>query len=129
VVAAVLTDGTVTREQTSAARRQDPALQALAARVTLLPDPALEPLYPEHWAARVRIRTAAGAEHQLQYDDPFGTDARPASDAVIHDKFRRMAGSVLPADRVERLIETVEGLERLPSLQPLTNLLLPARQP
>jgi len=123
VVAAALTDGTVMREQTSAARRQDPALRALAGRVTLLSDPALESLYPEHWAARVRIRTTKGAEHQLQLDDPFGTDARPASDEEIQAKFRRMAGTVLPADRVEQLIDTVNRLETLSTIRPLTGLL------
>ncbi len=124
VVAAALHDGKVMREQCSAERRQDPSVRALAARVTLLTDPELAKIYPEHWGAKVAIRTRDGGEYRQRLDDPQGTDARPARDEDIVAKFRQMAGTVLSSERMDQLIDTVNRLETLPSIRPLTSLLV-----
>lgn len=125
VVAAALHDGKVHREQCSAERRRDPSVRALASRITVSTDPELTKAYPERWGTKVAIHTKDGREHRLTLDDPQGTDARPAKEEDLIAKFRQMAGTVLPPERVDHLVETVNQLERLPTMQPLTRLLTP----
>jgi 2-methylcitrate dehydratase PrpD len=51
-----------------------------------------------------------------------GTADNPLSRAEVEAKFRRLAGMVLPAERVERLAEILGRLATLPDLAPLVAL-------
>jgi 2-methylcitrate dehydratase PrpD len=96
----------------------------LAARVKLLPDAELERRYPEHWGAKVKVRTKDGREFEAARLDPRGTEAVPVSDADIASKFREMAITVLPVEQAEQVINVVGRLETLPSMAPLVRLLV-----
>jgi 2-methylcitrate dehydratase PrpD len=119
VVACGLIDGKVARQQVSAERRAAREVQQLAARVKLFGDAELESRYPEHWGAKVKIRTKDGREFEAARTDPRGTDAVPVTDAEIASKFRDMATTVLSAEQAEQIIEAVNHLETLPSVAAL----------
>ena len=124
-VAVGLLDGKVGRQQTSAERRAAQDVRELAARITLFGDAELERQYPEHWGAKLKVRTTDGREFQAARSDPRGTEAVPVTDEDIAAKFRELATTVLPATQVERIIKAVRKLETLPSLVPLVRLLMP----
>jgi 2-methylcitrate dehydratase PrpD len=125
IVAVGLLDGKVGRQQTSAERRAAGEVQELAGRVELFGDLELESRYPEHWGAKVKIRTRDGKLFEAMRSDPRGTEAVPVSDADIAAKFREMATTVLPHDQVDGIVETVQDLQTLPSLAPLIRLMMP----
>jgi hypothetical protein len=54
-----------------------------------------------------------------EQDDVRGSETMPFSDAIMEAKFRRLAGAVLPAERVKQIIKTVAQLESLTSIAPL----------
>jgi len=109
-VAAMLVRGRVELDDFSPAAIADPAVLALAARVTCLPDPAAD--YPRCFPGRLRLRLRDG--RVLEHDEPVnrGSFLRPLDDDAVRDKFRRTAGRVLPPPRVEALAAAVAALDR-----------------
>jgi hypothetical protein len=49
------------------------------------------------------------------------------TDGERHAKFRRLAGAVLPAQEVERIIREVESLEQAPDVRALVELMQAAQ--
>jgi 2-methylcitrate dehydratase PrpD len=99
-----------------------PAVTALAARVHLHVDPALEARFPIEAAARVCLETDAGrAEQTVRH--PLGDPANPMDRARLTAKFRRLAAGVMaPADQ-DRLLSAVEHLADLESVEPIRSCL------
>jgi 2-methylcitrate dehydratase PrpD len=73
----------------------DSELQAFAARVRVLPDAALDVLYPEAFPARLVVRAAA-QRHELQVNDSPGDPPQAFDDAQLLDKARRVLGPDAP---------------------------------
>lgn len=73
---------------------------------------------------RVEIRFKDGKLLQGEQEDALGSPDMPFPEGVLEDKFRRLAGAVLPRERVDRVMETVAHLEKLPSLSRLVPSLL-----
>ncbi len=69
----------------------DPALRALAARVTTRVDEACEAVYPQRFGSRVQLHLANGAVKEALTLDPHGTPADPCTDAELAAKFTRLA--------------------------------------
>jgi 2-methylcitrate dehydratase PrpD len=120
-----ITDRIVERAQTSNERFADPALQAIAAKVTLRGADDMEALYPAHWPSRVHIRLTDGRTFESERHDPRGTSFVPVTDADMVAKFEGMASQVLPAERVNQIVKVVDELETLDSIRELTALLVP----
>jgi 2-methylcitrate dehydratase PrpD len=85
-----------------------PPLVALAGRVRPVADPSLG--IPE---ARMRVQLRDGRVLDETVRAARGTPGHPVSRREVEEKFRRLAGVVLPAGQVGRLLET---LARLPAL-------------
>ncbi len=86
-VAAALLEGQVLPAQFADAKLADPAFMALAARIELIPDPALDKLYPKDFAAWV------AAEHNGKWErvdimNPTGSIHAPIDARGITEKFR-----------------------------------------
>lgn len=107
VVAAALTDGQVLPAQFSEQRMRDPALVTLAARLECEHDPALDQLYPAHFAGWV---AAEQDGHWLREDvlDPSGSTANPVDIAGIIEKFRGINPG-LPVDAIARTALAIEN--------------------
>lgn len=127
VAALALGRGRVTLADLDEAALADPALQALAARVTVTHDPALEMRYPAQWPHDVTVVLRDGRRLVGRSDDPPGGAARPLSPETVEAKFRSLAAPVLGADRAERLVESVRELDTVPDVRSLAPLLGPAR--
>ncbi|GAW47873.1 MULTISPECIES: MmgE/PrpD family protein [unclassified Nocardioides] len=123
VVAVAIFDGEVGRAQTSAERRIDPDVQALASRITLRADAELQKIFPEHWPTRVHLTLKDGRRFEVEREDPRGNAARPVTDGDIEEKFIRMASQTLPAAEVQSVLACVQKLETLSSMHELTALL------
>lgn len=126
-VSLVLTQGHAGLDDFGPSRYTDPALRDLSSRVRHVVDP--ESSYPRFFPGWVRVTLKDGRvlEHKVPYNR--GTPENPMSQPEVVDKFRANAGRVLPAGAVEAIIEQVDRLETLPSLEPLMALCRPSRVP
>jgi 2-methylcitrate dehydratase PrpD len=98
----------------------DPGLRELASRIRPVADPALG--IPE---ARMRVRLRDGRVLDEVVRAARGTPGHPVSRHDVEEKFRRLAGVVLPAPRVGRLLETLRDLPALPDVATLAALTCP----
>jgi 2-methylcitrate dehydratase PrpD len=98
VVAAALLEGQVLPPQFSNAKLSDPAITALASKLELEHDPALDKLYPEQFAAWVAAEDR-GQWHRVDVLDPTGSDANPIGEPGVIGKFRGI-NPQLPVDDI-----------------------------
>lgn len=123
IVAAAITDGEVTRVQTSATRRADEKLNELATRITLHGDPELQTRFPQNWPARVALQLRDGRRFEVEREDPRGNPTMPVTDADLEAKFARMATQVISDEAARSIVSCVASLDALPSIRELTSLL------
>jgi 2-methylcitrate dehydratase PrpD len=123
IVAAALTDGKVTREQTTVERRADPDLIALAARIDLQGSAELENQFPAHWPSHVQLTLKDGRTFDVQRDDARGSAARPITNADIEAKFLDLTSPVLSPEVGRQVIKTINELEDVGSMRQITELL------
>jgi 2-methylcitrate dehydratase PrpD len=109
VVAAALLEGQVLPAQFSDAKLSDPAITALAEKLELEHDPALDKLYPERFAAWVAVEDK-GQWQRVDVLDPKGSDANPIDREGAIEKFR----GINPQLPVDEIAETALGIERHP---------------
>jgi len=96
----------------------DAIVRALAERVRVRHDSALDAAYPARWPHRIIVSMENGERLTLDSDQP------PAADrAQIRVKFRALAVPVLGGSNADAIIGVVDDLERLPDVQPLARLL------
>jgi 2-methylcitrate dehydratase PrpD len=86
-----------------------PQVAALAERVSLHLDPALDARFPAATPARVVLVTAAGRFERL-VGTPMGEPDNPLTTAALIGKFRAVAGSRMPEARQAALLTGVESL-------------------
>jgi 2-methylcitrate dehydratase PrpD len=98
----------------------DPVVSGVAARVQLHADPAL-PI----WAARMRVRLGDGRALEEEVQAARGTPGNPLSLAEVEAKFHRLAGVVLPADRVQHLATVLRDLAAVPDMSAVAVLTVP----
>jgi len=108
VVAAALLEGQMLPPQFADAKLSDPAITALAQRLELEHDPALDKLYPERFAAWVAAQDDKGEWQRVDVLDPLGSDANPVGEHGIIEKFR----GINPQLPVEAIADTVLNIER-----------------
>jgi len=102
----------------------DPALVELAGRIRPVADLALG--IPE---ARMRVRLRDGRVLDEVVRAARGTPGHPVSRPDVEEKFRRLAGVVLPAGQVGRLLETLRHLPALADVGALAALTCKGDQP
>jgi 2-methylcitrate dehydratase len=122
-VAAALSDGKMGPAQFSPRRLRDRRLLALVQKVRVREDKALTRDYPAFLPCRLTVRTAGGKTLTEYVRAPRGHAKNPMSDGEVEEKFRRLAGPRLPMKRMEQVVETVWGLERVARMDALMRLL------
>lgn len=122
-VAAALLDGDVGPDQVLEDALADPARRALAARVEVLLDPALERAFPEQALAWVEIDTYDGRQSRSEVLAAPGGAETPPTDAALRRKFDRLVGPVLGQDRTDALAATIRTLAAAPDVHDLSRLL------
>jgi 2-methylcitrate dehydratase PrpD len=98
----------------------DPTTRALAAKVEIFIDPAVEAVYPRQFGASMRLELADGAIRERTVMECHGTPADPCTQREHFDKFRWLAGSVLPASAVDEFVRLIEATPALASVRDLT---------
>ncbi len=91
---------------------RSPSVAKVIGKVTLVRDPSIEQTFPREWPARVTIQRLDGQTHEKFVRYPKGDPENPLSWSEMADKFRALAGRVLPPDRCERI------LQELPTANP-----------
>lgn len=84
----------------------DPTLLALARRVEVVEDPALEADFPNTRAARVDVSLQDGTRLESYVPLPKGMPECPASEEELVAKFRGLVVPILGESATERLLET-----------------------
>ena len=124
-VAAALVDGRLDPEQVTAPRIFDQAILRLADRVTMAVDEALEARFPAEALARVTLYSVDGNRFESGTCGARGDPTDPLSDAELTDKFNRLAGAHLAADRVNALRRACWGCAESDDVRQLVALLGP----
>jgi 2-methylcitrate dehydratase PrpD len=92
----------------------DPGLAGLAGRIRPVADPALGIA-----EARMRVLLRDGRVLDEAVRAARGTPGHPVSRHDVEEKFRRLAGGVLPAAQTERLLESLRRFPTLPDVEAL----------
>lgn len=120
--AVILHDRSLTLAEFEPARYDDPKLRHFAAhQVVTRADPSLTIMQ-----TAVEIEMADGTVHSVHSDHPKGSFENPLTRQEVEDKFRVYAKGRLSASAIEDVIAAVNGLEHLPSVRTLTEMLSPA---
>ena len=98
----------------------DPVTRAVAQRVSVEIDPAVEAVYPAQFGASVLLTLADGRTRQGVVMDCHGTPADPCTAAERMDKFMLLAGKRLSATAAGQIARAVEALAGSPSVNQLT---------
>ncbi len=106
VVAAALLEGQVLPQQFADSKLADPAITALARKLELEHDAALDKLYPERFAAWLAAEDKGGWQ-RVDVMDPTGSEAKPVGKHGIIEKFRGI-NPQLPVDEIARVALDIE---------------------
>jgi 2-methylcitrate dehydratase PrpD len=101
----------------------DPIVLGLAKRVRYVLDPTID--YPRHFSGHVKITLDDGTVLEENQPHPRGGLEDPLLPGEIEEKFRANARLALPAMKVERILDNVKQLERLPAISALADQLTP----
>jgi 2-methylcitrate dehydratase PrpD len=102
---------------------QDKAVLRVAERVTYELDRAID--YPRQFVGDVEITLADGRVVRERQDRPRGGPDAPLTREELEAKFRGNAGLVLPDDKIDRLIRSVQDLPDGATLGAVTSSLAP----
>lgn len=102
----------------------DQAVQALMKKVDVYPDPDLDKLVPDHRGARAEFFLTDGRKLTSEILDPKGEPENPGAENDIYDKFRLLAGTAFKTEKVRKVLEKIDNLEKLKDIAELTNLLV-----
>lgn len=106
---------------------RDPEILSLAKRVDYIVAEGLEKPSEDSAPAEVTIRLKDGTIYKERVDYAKGTVQNPMTKDELQDKFKGLASMVLSDDRVEKIIQTVEELEKLDNVYQLGSLLVSNR--
>ena len=101
---------------------RDPAIRAVAHMVKPHVDP--EAKGKLNYLTVMEVDLANGSTVVKRQEYPRGCPLNPVTTQTLRDKFRSLAGQVLPADRVEEIITRVEHLEDTTDASDLVPLLV-----
>lgn len=114
-VATALLDGNVLPSQFTPARLADPAVMQVAQGLQLVADRDLDQLYPAHFAGWAAAQNDDGAWVRVDVTDPSGSSAQPLGLSGIAAKFAGLVEGLMPADRVQAVIDAAGRLEEIPA--------------
>ena len=100
--------------------RRDPALAAMARKLTVTAPPEVDRLYPQLRPARVTVATARGS-YTRQVEEARGSRLLPLDDAALKAKFLDLAGPVLGPARAKDLAERLWSLDAIDDVASLVD--------
>jgi aconitate decarboxylase len=126
-IAAAILDGAVMVEQFSPARITRSDVWDLLPRIHAHHDPAIDRMGPEaRLRTRLKITFTDDSAHEVTVPSPKGGLHRPLANTEIREKFRALTAGLMSAERRAALEAAVLGMEHLPAVGALAELLYPA---
>ncbi|MCZ8149824.1 MAG: MmgE/PrpD family protein [Roseomonas sp.] len=122
-LATTIAHGAATVPAFRAPARENAAVQALAARVTVNEDPALTAQLPGLRPARLRLTLADGTVHSAEVTTNRGDTEDPYTEAEVRAKFRELTDPVYGPARAQAIEEAVLALGPHHEASALTELL------
>ena len=119
LAALALAEGNVTLDKFTDEKVGDPRINRLRRKV----NPTL--VRELGFGARLSVRMKDGTEYREFRAKPKGDPANPLSFDELVRKFRSTAGSAIPHENVERLIDRIRTLETLPDVIEIMSLTAP----
>ena len=104
-------------------RLADPRMRALAARVAVVHDPALDAAFPKAWPHRVSVTMRDGQRYDAMVEQPPGARARPLPPELAREKFLSLAQPVLGEERALALVDAIGSAEQIVNIRDLRPLL------
>ena len=101
---------------------EDPVKLDLASRVRCFADEECGRIFPNQFPAVLRVRLKNGEVRVSRVSHNRGGPENPLSEEELEVKFRTNAGRVLPAEQVEELRRTLEGLGESDTVGDVTRL-------
>jgi aconitate decarboxylase len=121
-VAVALLDGEVLPQQFTRQRITAADVWSVLSRVRVHHETAYDE--PDaRFRCRVAVRTLDGQELTADVDGPRGGVGRPLSNTEVESKARSLLTAVLPPDDVDQLVQLTLGVDALPSIAPLVELM------
>ena len=102
---------------------RDPQILALARKVKVEIDKEADAEFPAKRVAKIAIKLKDGTTYRERVDYAKGQPENPLTQAELEGKFRGLASVVADKDRMEKIIQTVNGLEKLGNVSALISLL------
>jgi 2-methylcitrate dehydratase PrpD len=125
--AVTLLDGDAFIDQYAEARLADPAILALIPRISIVHDAELDREGPsKRHAVRIEAVRTDGTILTTCTEQRRGSAEHPRTVDEVEQKFRRLAGDVLPARSINAVLEMVAGLEWNSDIGGLTSLVTSA---
>jgi len=119
-LAVIAHDGVAFVDQYDEKRLADPALLDLIRRTEAYEDAEIEAMGPPfRHAATVTVRTRDGRELTHRILNRRGSPENPISAGDVEYKFRNVAHSCLPVDKLDRVVELCRRLDTLSTLDEL----------
>jgi 2-methylcitrate dehydratase PrpD len=122
-IAVILIRGRAGLDEFSDAAIRDAKLLALAKKVHYVLDSTID--YPRHFSGHVKVILNDGKELEENQPHPRGGLEDPLSAQELEDKFRANASLVLGQNKINEIIATVDRLEKIASVDTLSDLLFP----
>ena len=118
LIALALKFRAVKLEHFADAVRRDPALAAMARKLTVTAPPDVDRLYPQLRPARVTVATARSS-YTRQVEEARGSRILPLDDVALKVKFLDLVGPVLGPARAKDLAERLWSLDAIEDVAPL----------
>lgn len=122
-VSVVLARGSWYREDIAA--YDDPDIRRLRNLVQVGLDEEIESAYPNKNGCEVRLYTTNGDAYTGRVDHAKGEPENMLTDEEFEEKFRYLVGDLLPAQRIDQILEATGRLEHLDDVGELVRLTVP----
>ena len=122
-IAAAIVDGTVTPQSFSEKKIFDPEIRRLLPKIKVIADPDFEKTFPALKKAGVCIKTHKNKNFQTEVDFPSGDYREPMDEQTLLSKFDSMVLPLTGKEKRDRIVDTIENLEKLKDVAVLANLL------
>ncbi len=122
-LAVIAFDGVAFTDQYRQDRLQDPKISDFIKRISAYVDPEIEAMGAAfRHAARLKVTTRDGRRFEKMLLDRRGSPENPLKPEDIEYKFRHVTRSCLALEKIERVINLVQKLEKADSTQELIEL-------
>jgi len=121
-VAVALEDGDVGLAQFEPSHLRSGRIRRLLEKTEVKEGPDLSALYPNSISNEIEVVTRSGRWTE-RVDFPRGHPKNPMSDREVEDKFRRLCTGKLTERRMDRIMESLWGIEKAGDLGKVTALL------